>query len=272
MSSETVVETNEMKVASNISQLGLTTAVMGSLYEDKLNTSNLLLSIALLLPLGACATHSYAWLAWGIALFVTLKESLAVIEYACLDNDHLMDDLRKKASKTQLINFVALLSLIGILILLKGQLPEQIIYAVEFGVIAAGCAPLFGIAGLNYVLGAAKVDTNKIATLNKYASMSGGIICALSFFMIKNPSDLKMLIALAVVSLFASLLFAKTQTPELSKEDWQQARESAQACSKPTVNMLNLLILLAFLGAAILHGAAEAAGGVDALLQQLGRG
>jgi len=202
-------------------------------------------------------------------MFVTLRESLGMIEYAHLQNDNIMDDLKNLAARINIYNAVVF----GLLILSATYLPslltDEIATSIILGAICAVCAPLFGIAGLNYLLGASKVDTNKIATLNKYASLNAGIICSLSFFLIKNPANIKLLAMMCLVSFFSFFLFKKTNTPDITAKDWRQTRSGASNYVEPTLNFGYFLILFVAAAILLLYSSSQEAGGISLLIESI---
>lgn len=267
--SENTATVDSVEERPNASQIGLTTGVMYGLYKNGFAPVPVFLSILLLLPLGEIAARGYSWPVFGLVAFIALRESLGVVEYAHLHNDNLIDDLRKLAAKTNLWSSLVLLLLIGATFLPGGMMRIGIASSVVLGVVAATCAPLFGIAGMNYLFGASKVDTDKISTLNKYASMSAGIICSLSFFLIKNPTSLKMLVIMCIVSFFSFLLLKKTASPEITAEDIQQTRNGATIYTEPTLNFGYFMILFAAVAVLLFYLASNDAGVASAFIDAI---
>jgi len=252
MSSDAVMsETDGVK--ANASQLGLTTGVMFGLYSSKKSIVPALLSIALFLPLGAVASQGYSWIVFFFVLFVALRESLGVIEYAHLHDDTLLDKLKNLAARSTLYSGLAFTLLSALVYVVPQGLNEALMTSIFLGAVSATCAPLFGIAGMNYLLGASKVDTDKLATLNKYGSMTAGIFCALAFFSVRNPTSLKMLAIMAAVSYFSFVLLKKTEAPELTQSDLQQTRSGATLYAEPTLNFAYFMIVFAAVSVLLLY-------------------
>lgn len=253
---------------ANATQMGLTTFVLTGLYQ-KAAILPVLLAVSLYGLLGTVAAQGYNLIVFAVVMIITLRESLGVIEHAHLKNDNILGDLKELATRINLINTGAFTVLVLVNLYAPNLLPLPLATAIILGLMCSACAPLFGIAGVNYLFGVSRVDTDKLATLNKYASVNAGIICSLSYFLIRNPIDIKMLFGMAIVSFFSIFLFKKTNKPDITKEDWIKTREGAKNYKEPTINLGYFMILFISAAALLLYASAETAGGVAQLMNNI---